>query len=128
MDILINVSLGELIDKITILEIKQSKIADKNKLVHVNTELQTLEQALKFLNINGKSINLLKEDLLQVNLKLWGIEDAIRLMEKNSLFNDEFIQLARSVYKVNDKRFTLKSKINKLYDSNIKEVKSYEEY
>ena len=124
--ILAEISAGELIDKITILEIKKEKISNKEKLVEVNKELISLNETLKK-SINDESkILSFKNDLKNINLKLWDIEDGKRLAEKNNLFDDNFIKLARNVYKFNDERARLKLEINKVLGSNIKEVKSYD--
>ena len=124
--ILAEISAGELIDKITILEIKKEKIRNKEKLVEVNKELSSLNETLKK-SINDESkILSFKNDLKNINLKLWDIEDGKRSAEKNNQFDEKFIELARSVYKFNDERAKIKSAINEALGSNIKEVKSYE--
>ena len=124
--ILAEISAGELIDKITILEIKKEKISNKEKLVEVNKELNSLNETLKK-SINNKSkISSFKNDLKNINLKLWDIEDGKRSAEKNNKFDEKFIELARSVYKFNDERAKIKLAINNALGSNIKEVKSYE--
>ena len=124
--ILAEISAGELIDKITILEIKKEKIIDKEKLIEVDKELVSLSKTLKK-SINDESkISSFKKDLKNINLKLWDIEDGKRLAEKNSQFDEKFIELARSVYKLNDERAKIKLAINNALGSNIKEVKSYE--
>ena len=124
--ILAEISVGELIDKITILEIKKEKISNKEKLVEVNKELISLNETLKkSINDESKILNF-KNDLKNVNLKLWDIEDGKRSAEKNSQFDKKFIELARSVYKFNDERAKIKLAINNALGSNIKEVKSYE--
>ena len=124
--ILAEISAGELIDKITILEIKREKISNKEKLVEVNKELISLNETLKK-SINDESkILSFKNDLKNINLKLWDIEDGKRSAEKNNQFDEKFIELARSVYKFNDERAKIKSAINEALGSNIKEVKSYE--
>ncbi len=124
--ILAEISAGELIDKITILEIKKEKISNKEKLVEVNKELISLNETLKK-SINDESkILRFKNDLKNINLKLWDIEDGKRSAEKNSQFDEKFIELARSVYKFNDERAKIKLAINNALGSNIKEVKSYE--
>ena len=124
--ILAEIWAGELIDKITILEIKKEKISNKEKLVEVNKELISLNGTLKK-SINDESkILSFKNDLKNINLKLWDIEDGKRLAEKNSQFDETFIELARSVYKFNDERAKIKLAINNALGSNIKEVKSYE--
>ena len=124
--ILAEISAGELIDKITILEIKKEKISNKEKLVEVNKELNSLNETLKkTINDKRKIINF-KNDLKNINLKLWDIEDGKRLAEKNNQFDEKFIELARNVYKFNDERAKIKLAINNALGSNIKEVKSYE--
>ena len=124
--ILAEISAGELIDKITILEIKKEKISNKEKLVEVNKELSSLNETLKkSINDESKIINF-KNDLKNINLKLWDIEDGKRSAEKNNKFDEKFIELARSVYKFNDERAKIKLAINNALGSNIKEVKSYE--
>ena len=124
--ILAEISAGELIDKITILEIKKEKISNKEKLVEVNKELISLNETLKK-SINDESkILSFKNDLKNINLKLWDIEDGKRSAEKNSQFDEKFIEIARSVYKFNDERAKIKLAINNALGSNIKEVKSYE--
>ena len=124
--ILAEISVGELIDKITILEIKKEKISNKEKLVEVNKELNSLNETLKKSINNESKISSFKNDLKNINLKLWDIEDGKRLAEKNSQFDETFIELARSVYKFNDERAKIKLAINNALGSNIKEVKSYE--
>ena len=124
--ILAEISAGELIDKITILEIKKEKISNKEKLVEVNKELSSLNETLKkSINDESKIINF-KNDLKKINLKLWDIEDGKRSAEKNNKFDEKFIKLSRSVYKFNDERAKIKLAINNALGSNIKEVKSYE--
>ena len=124
--ILAEISAGELIDKITILEIKKEKIINKEKLAEVDKELVSLNKTLKK-SINDESkISGFKKDLKNINLKLWDIEDGKRSAEKNNKFDEKFIQLARDVYKFNDERAKIKLAINNILGSNIKEVKSYE--
>jgi len=124
--ILAEISAGELFDKITILEIKKEKISNKEKLVDVEKELNSLNDTVgKFIpdqNNISKHIN----DLKEINLKLWDIEDGKRAAEKEKKFDDKFIELARNVYKLNDERAKIKLAINTSLGSNIKEVKSYE--
>ena len=124
--ILAEISAGELIDKITILEIKKEKISNKEKLVEVNKELISLNETLKKSINNENKILSFKNDLKNINLKLWDIEDGKRSAEKNNQFDEKFIELARSVYKFNDERAKIKLAINEALGSNIKEVKSYE--
>lgn len=122
----IPVSIGELLDKISILQIKQQKITDQDKLKHVSYELQLLTQRLKELKLEKTQAFI--EDIQRVNTVLWDIEDQIRVKEKSGEFDHEFISLARSVYKTNDERFIIKNKINEFYGSSVVEVKSYEKY
>ena len=124
--ILAEISAGELIDKITILEIKKEKISNKEKLIEVNKELISLNETLKKSINNESKILSFKNDLKNINLKLWNIEDGKRFAEKNNKFDEKFIELARSVYKFNDERAKVKLAINNALGSNIKEVKSYE--
>ena len=124
--ILAEISAGELIDKITILEIKKEKISNKEKLVEVNKELISLNETLKKSINNESKISSFKNDLKNINLKLWDIEDGKRSAEKNNKFDEKFIELARSVYKFNDERAKIKLAINNAFGSNIKEVKSYD--
>ena len=124
--ILAEISAGELIDKITILEIKKEKISNKEKLKEVNKELISLNETLKKSINNESKISSFKNDLKNINLKLWDIEDGKRSAEKNNKFDEKFIELARSVYKFNDERAKIKLAINNALGSNIKEVKSYE--
>ena len=126
MNININVSVAELVDKITILEIKSEKINDLKKLENIKNELALLNKSFK--HIQTEKLLNLKDKLKQINLKLWNIEDDIRKCEKNKVFDDSFIQLARDVYITNDERFNVKNSINELFSSKIKEVKSYEDY
>ena len=123
--ILAEISAGELIDKITILEIKKIKINDNDKLKDVTKELASLNNTLKEVIPDYSKIKMLKDELKSINLKLWDIENGKRLAEKKNNFNEKFIQLARSVYKENDERSKIKLKINNILGSNIKEVKSH---
>ena len=124
--ILAEVSAGELIDKITILEIKKAKITNKEKLIDIEKELSSLNQTMKKFIPDESLIKKYKNDLKEVNLKLWDIEDGKRLAEKNNDFGEKFIELARNVYKFNDERAKIKLAVNNSLRSNIKEVKSYE--
>ena len=129
MEIQINISVGELIDKITILQIKKEKITNLEKVKKASYELELLEKSLNsFKTSKTEELRDLMNELKMINQKLWAIEDDIRLLEKNKIFKSEFIELARSVYITNDERFDIKNKINKLFSSDIQEVKSYEEY
>ena len=124
--ILAEISAGELIVKITILEIKKEKISNKEKLIEVDKELVSLNETLKKSINDENKILSFKNDLKNINLKLWDIEDGKRSAEKNNKFDEKFIQLARNVYKFNDERAKIKLAINNALGSNIKEVKSYE--
>ena len=122
------ISCGELIDKITILKIKAERITDPEKLKNVRTELETL-QKISEENITDYSLIVeLEKRLQQINQDLWDIEDAIRVKERNKEFDDEFVQIARSVYTTNDKRCMVKKEIDKVLGSRITEEKSYEEF
>ena len=123
--ILAEISAGELIDKITILEIKKIKITDIKKLKEVDKELISLNNTMKnFIKDESVIVNL-KEKLKEINLKLWDIEDRKRNAERNNDFGKKFIELARNVYKFNDERAKIKSEINLILNSNIREVKSH---
>ena len=124
--ILAEISAGELFDKITILEIKKEKIKNKEKLSDVEKELSSLNDTVKkFIHDQG-SISKHINDLKEINLKLWDIEDNKRTAEKEKKFDEKFIELARNVYKFNDERAKIKLAINTTLGSNIREVKSYE--
>ena len=124
--ILAEISAGELFDKITILEIKKTKISNKEKLNDIEKELLSLNETVKKYIPNQSSISKYINDLKDINLKLWDIEDGKRAAEKNKDFGENFIELARNVYKFNDERAKIKLAINNTLGSNIKEVKSYE--
>jgi len=125
----IQTSVGELFDKISILNIKKQKIVDVKKLNNIEKELSTLlEKAESFKALDEESFRNYMADLIDVNTKLWETEDRIRILEKNQTFNEEFIVLARDVYFNNDKRFEIKSSVNKFYNSEIIEEKQYEKY
>ena len=132
MKIKITVSPGELIDKITILEIKNKKIKDTEKLKLVKFELAQLNAALIILGKIPTAVKTAvkkeRAKLYNINLRLWNIEDRIRRKESLGKFDKEFIALARSVYITNDKRSAVKNAINNLYGSAIKEVKHYAAY
>ena len=126
--ILTEVSAGELLDKLSILEIKLNKIKNPALLQEIKKDYNIINEA-KNKNINSSDeINVLYTDLKKINEQLWEIEDKIRLCEKNSDFKDKFIQLARDVYLKNDKRSKIKLEINKILGSNIREVKQYTQY
>ena len=123
--ILTEISAGELIDKITILEIKKIKIKDVRKLKYVETELSSLRNTFKKSIPKKSKIYPLIDKLKLINLKLWDIENGKRLAEKKKKFGKNFIELARRVYKENDERSKIKLEINNILGSNIKEIKSY---
>ena len=124
--ILAEISAGELFDKITILEIKKEKISNKEKLTDIEKELNSLNDTVKKFIPDQSNISKHINDLKEINLKLWDIEDGKRAAEKVKKFDDKFIELARNVYKLNDERAKIKLAINTTLGSNIKEVKSYE--
>ncbi len=121
------ISLGELLDKISILLIKKENIKDKSKSRLINNELKFLEQTLTKTKNKTKVQKYLKQ-LININSKLWVIEDTIREFESKKKFDKEFIKVARSVYKNNDKRAKIKLNINKAFGSKLIEVKSYKKY
>ena len=123
--ILTEISAAELLDKISILEIKLDNIKDKEKLIEINKEYKSLEETKKSNIEINENLQKLIDQLKEINLKLWSIEEGKRKCEKNSDFSENFIQLSRNVYINNDKRAKIKSDINNLLGSNIKEVKSY---
>ena len=122
------ISVGELLDKISILEIKQNNLNDKEKIKIVSKELESLKNTLEKNVQLTDEIKSLYKNLKDINIKLWGIEDAKRDCERNKNFGESFIQLARSVYLENDNRAKIKNKINILSGSNLLEVKSYDKY
>ena len=126
--ILTEISAGELLDKLSILEIKLNKIKNQALLQEIKKDYNAIKEA-KNKNINSSNeINVLYAELKKINEQLWEIEDKIRLCEKNSDFKDKFIQLARDVYFTNDKRSKTKLEINKILGSNIVEIKQYTKY
>lgn len=128
MLIKIPVSIGELADKITILEIKKTKIKEKSKLLAIDNELYQLKKIINSKNIFTSKIKAEIVRLKKINLRLWNIEDSKRKCEKKGIFDEKFIKLARNVYLLNDKRANIKLNINKLTNSNIIEIKSYNKY
>ena len=126
--ILSEISAGELLDKISILEIKLEKITDKNNLEQVKKEHAILKETQNSTIEFTDKIKDLFSSIKEVNLSLWRVEDEIRICEKNKDFGKTFIQLAREVYLHNDKRAKIKFEINKILDSNIKEIKQYANY
>ena len=125
--ITIPVSVGELIDKLSILRVKQTKITNPEKLTYVNKEFELLYN-FSSVYFNNEEISKLYHELVETNSKLWDIEDKLRVLETEKNFESEFIELARAVYYTNDKRFVLKNEINERTSSEIREVKEYVEY
>lgn len=128
MQLLTPVSPGELLDKLTILDIKSERITDAQKLANVQHERRLLENVWRQSGLENDQIVRLRADLKAVNEKLWHIEDAIRDEERAGRFGERFIELARSVYVTNDERAALKKAINQTLGSKIVEEKSYQEY
>ena len=126
--ILVEVSVGELLDKISILEIKKEKIKDSEKLKFINNENQILKEHLDKNVISDEKIEKLFKSLKEINAKLWVIEDDKRFCEKNSDFGEKYINLSRNVHFLNDDRAKIKLEINKQTKSKIKEIKVYTEY
>ena len=126
--ILTEISAGELLDKMSILEIKLDKIRDKENLLEISKEYESLKETKKSNIKLTKDLENLITQLKEINLKLWDFEDKTRICEKNKDFGQTFINLSRSVYLNNDKRANIKSKINKMLGSNIKEIKQYVNY
>ena len=127
-NLVIPISPGELIDKITILEIKRESIVDKEKLSNINLEYKVLLDTLENKIIASNEIDSLRIKLKTINKRLWDIEDQLRDLERSKTFNEDFIKLARSVYFTNDERSEIKKSINKLLNSEIVEEKSYSKY
>lgn len=126
--IMVPVAPGELIDKITILQIKSDRIVDRQKVRNVRTELDLLQRTWHESGLAETDIGEQEQTLRSINERLWDIEDRIRLKEASREFDDEFIELARSVYRVNDERARVKRRINELLGSGIIEEKSYQSY
>ena len=126
--ILVEVSVGELLDKISILEIKYNKIKDPKKLNFINDEYKILKDQLNTNIKDYSEIESLYNALKEINLKLWSIEDDKRLCEKNSDFGEKFIKLSRDVHFLNDERSKIKLEINNKTGSKIREIKEYTKY
>ena len=126
--ILVEVSVGELLDKISILEIKKEKISDPESLKIINSEYLVLNEKAKKNVSKSPKLTSLFDELKEINLKLWHIEDDKRMCEKNSDFGEKFIKLSRDVHFLNDKRAKIKLEINNLTGSKIKEIKEYTNY
>lgn len=127
-DIRIPVATGELLDKITILRIKSERIADPGKLANIHRELELLESIWTRIDADDERVTDCIRRLKEVNESLWEIEDRIRMKEARRNFDQDFIELARSVYFTNDKRSAIKREINELTGSTLIEEKSYEQY
>ena len=126
--ILVEVSIGELLDKISILDIKKDKIKDQTKLEHILNEYNILKKEYDNKVKNDDKLSSLYSSLKEINSKLWVIEDEKRLCEKNADFGDEFIKLSRDVHFLNDERAKIKLEINIHTGSKIKEIKEYTKY
>ncbi len=126
--ILVEVSVGELLDKLSILEIKKEKIKDPEKLKYINDEYEILKSEFDKNVKSGDQLTKLFEVLKEINSRLWVIEDDKRLCEKNSDFGEKFIKLSRDVHLLNDNRAKLKLEINNYTGSKIKEIKEYTKY
>jgi len=126
--ILVEVSVGELLDKISILEIKKEKIKDPEKLKFINNEYNVLKAQLNQNIKSDNKLDVLFKSLKEINSKLWVIEDDKRLCEKNSDFNEKFIKLSRDVHFLNDDRAKIKLEMNEHTGSTIKEIKEYTKY
>jgi hypothetical protein len=124
----VDIAPGELIDKITILHIKQERIRDEAKRQNVSVELAVLSEAAEHHVESSHRLDELQQQLLAVNTELWDIEDEIRICERDGDFGPRFIELARAVYQTNDRRAALKRDVNQLLGSAIIEEKDYEEY
>ena len=126
--ILSEISAGELLDKISILEIKLAKVKNKQSHIEIDKEYKILKEVEKLSIETTEKLKLLFEEVKRVNQNLWDIEDKLRICEKNKDFGETFIELARGVYFNNDKRAKIKSEINEVLGSNIKEIKKYVKY
>jgi hypothetical protein len=126
--ITIQASLGEVLDKISILALKKEKLEDPEALANVSRELDVLRSAVLISQMEETISHPLYSALADVNSRLWVVEDELREMESNKIFDSNFVELARSVYRLNDRRATLKRELNILYGSNLIEEKSYKRY
>ena len=125
--IYVPVSVGELIDKLSILHVKKIKISNEEKLTLVNKEFELLYN-LSSVHLDSTEIESLYHQLCDINEKLWDVEDKLRVLEAEKRFEGEFVDLARKVYFTNDERFRLKNEVNLITDSEIREVKEYVKY
>ena len=121
------VSVGEMIDKLSILQVKKTKVKDETKLEFINKEFELLYN-LSSSYLDNVEIESIYHELVKVNSKLWDVEDKLRILERDHKFDDEFVTLARNVYFTNDERFRLKNEINLISNSEIREVKDYVKY
>ena len=128
MEIKVSISIGELIDKITILQIKKENIASEEKKENINYELGLLNNFYDQIYDDNNNIKIYLEELLKINLDLWDIEEKKRNCEKENKFDEEFIRLSRDVYIKNDLRYEIKNKINNMFGSEIIEEKSHSNY
>jgi hypothetical protein len=125
--ITVPVSVGELIDKLSILHVKKTKVSNEQKLTFINTEFELLYNMSSYY-LNDEEISKLYHKLVEINSKLWDVEDELRVIESTKEFNVKFIELSRKVYYTNDERFSVKNKINELTNSDIREQKDYKNY
>ena len=121
------VSVGEMIDKLSILQVKKNNVKDENKLVFIKKEFELLYNFSSEYLSNPETESIYHR-LVEVNSNLWEVEDKLRIMEKEQRFDEEFVSLARKVYFTNDERFRLKNEINLITDSEIREIKDYVKY
>lgn len=128
MRIRVDVSAGEFLDKLTILEIKSERMRDEDKLVNVRKELTLLRKVWDESPSTHVDVSSQVRELKAINEKLWDVEDRIRLKEADGTFDDDFVRLARSVYQLNDRRADVKREINRLLGSELTEEKSYADY
>ena len=128
MALMVSVSAGELLDKLTILEIKSERIKDEEKLRNVHKELDILRKTWVESPLSRFDVSTVVDNLKRVNESLWDIEDLVRLKEAAQTFDDEFVRLARSVYRINDQRAAIKRELNGLLGSELMEEKSYPDY
>ena len=125
--ITVPVSVGELIDKLSILHVKKTKVSNEQKLTFINTEFELLYNMSSYY-LNDEEISKLYHKLVEINSKLWDVEDELRVIESTKEFDVNFIGLSRKVYYTNDERFSVKNKINELTNSDIREQKDYKNY
>jgi hypothetical protein len=125
--ITIPVSVGELIDKLSILHVKKTKVSNEQKLTFINTEFELLYNMSSYY-LNDEEISKLYHKLVGINSQLWDVEDELRIIESTKEFDVNFIELSRKVYYTNDERFSVKNKINELTNSDIREQKDYKNY